>query len=89
MKQKTLLVFWVIISWLLLIVFPDPAQSFAVTWWSVDGGGGTSSGGSFALSGTIGQADAGVLSGGAYTLTVGFWAEGPLHLIYLPLILRK
>jgi hypothetical protein len=39
------------------------------------GGGGTSSGGAYTLSGTIGQADASSpMSGGAYTLTGGFWA---------------
>jgi hypothetical protein len=40
-------------------------------------GGGASSGGIFALSGTIGQVDADPLhpaSGGAYTLVGGFWA---------------
>jgi hypothetical protein len=40
----------------------------------VDGGGGISSGGDYAISGTIGQPDAGTLSGGDYTLQGGFWA---------------
>lgn len=39
------------------------------------GGGGTSSGGNYAVSGTIGQADAGgPLTGGNYSLTGGFWS---------------
>jgi hypothetical protein len=48
-------------------------QDYAIPWFSMDGGAGTSSGGSFSLSGTIGQPDAGRASGGSYTLTGGFW----------------
>jgi len=46
---------------------------FALTWFTVDGGGGTSSGGDFVLRGTIGQPDAGNLSGGDFTLRGGYW----------------
>ena len=49
------------------------AQSYSVDWFTIDGGGGVSSGGSYTLSGTIGQPDAGTLSGGNYTLEGGFW----------------
>src|SRR5262245_6756382 len=49
------------------------AQSYLIDWFTIDGGGGTSSGGSYSLSGTIGQPDAGTLSGGNYTLEGGFW----------------
>ncbi len=49
------------------------AQSYSIDWFRVAGGGGTSTGGVYALSGTIGQADAGFLSGGNYTLEGGFW----------------
>ena len=48
-------------------------QSFAINWWTVDGGGGSSTGGVYAVSGTIGQPDAGTMSGGNYTLQGGFW----------------
>ena len=48
---------------------------FEITWYSIDGGGGMrSTGGDFELSGTIGQPDAGRMSGGDFTLTGGFWA---------------
>ncbi len=53
------------------------AGDYTIAWYTVDGGGGTSAdlSGAFELSGTIGQADAGlVLSGGGYELTGGFWA---------------
>lgn len=41
---------------------------------TVDSGGGTSFGGVFELYGTIGQPDAGILSGGSYELNGGFWS---------------
>jgi len=42
-------------------------------WSTVDGGGGTSTGGVYTVSGTIGQPDAGTMRGGNYTLDGGFW----------------
>src|SRR5215472_1443887 len=50
------------------------AQNFAIDWYSIDGGGGTSTGGVFSVTGTFGQADAGHMSGGNITLEGGFWA---------------
>jgi hypothetical protein len=50
------------------------AQNFTVDWYTLDGGGGTSTGGVYSVSGTIGQPDAGAMSGGNYSLTGGFWA---------------
>ena len=49
------------------------AQDFTLNWFTIDGGGGTSTGGVYSVSGTIGQVDAGVMSGGQYSLTGGFW----------------
>ena len=49
------------------------AQDYTVDWFTVDGGGGTSTGGVYSVSGTIGQPDAGRMSGGSYTLDGGFW----------------
>ena len=49
------------------------AQSFSIDWFTIDGGGGTSTGGVYSVSGTVGQPDAGTLSGGSYTLAGGFW----------------
>ena len=40
-----------------------------------EAGGGLSAGGDFELNGTIGQADAGELSGSNFTLTGGFWIK--------------
>ncbi|MCX6929879.1 MAG: hypothetical protein NT154_42705 [Verrucomicrobia bacterium] len=49
------------------------AQSYSIDWYTVDGGGGTSTGGVYSVTGTIGQPDAGVMSGGNYTVVGGFW----------------
>jgi len=51
------------------------AQPYELNWYTVDGGGGTSSGGIYSLSATIGQPDAGTaMTGGIYSLTGGYWA---------------
>jgi hypothetical protein len=51
------------------------AQNYNLDWYKVSGGGGSSSGGVYALNGTIGQPDAGgALIGGHYSLTGGFWS---------------
>ncbi len=47
---------------------------YEITWYSIDGGGGTSNGGPYTLTGTIGQPDTGVSSGGNYVLSSGFWS---------------
>lgn len=51
---------------------PVFAQTFSVDWHKIAGGGGTSSGGAYSVTGTIGQHDAGNSSGGNYTLEGGF-----------------
>ena len=50
------------------------AQQYSIPWSPIDGGGGTSTGGVYSVSGTIGQPDAGKLSGGNFSLTGGFWS---------------
>jgi len=50
--------------------------AYDISWWTIDGGGNTSSGGSYSLSGTIGQPDSGTLTGGTYKLEGGFWVIG-------------
>src|SRR5258707_2491747 len=49
------------------------AQTYSIDWFTVDGGGGTSTGGVYSVSGTIGQPDAGQMAGGNFTLNGGFW----------------
>jgi hypothetical protein len=51
------------------------AQSYSINWFKVAGGGGTSTGGTYQVSGTIGQHDAGgPMTNGQYSLTGGFWS---------------
>jgi hypothetical protein len=68
------------------------SAGYDLSWWTVDGGGHTLSiSGDYILGSTVGQPDAGVLSGGDYTLGGGFWGGGAAaveHEIYLPLVLR-
>ena len=53
------------------------AGDFAIDWYTVDAGGGFSSGGDFELEGAIAQHDAGpstgAMTGGDFELTGGFW----------------
>jgi len=50
-------------------------QSYSIDWHTIDGGGGTSTGGVYSVSGTIGQPDAGgPMTNGQYSVTGGFWA---------------
>ena len=49
-------------------------QTYDLSWHTIDGGGAMfTAGGQFTLSGTIGQPDAGGMSGGNFTLIGGFW----------------
>lgn len=48
--------------------------SFAIDWHSVDGGGGTSTGGAFSLGDSSGTPAAGVISGGSFSVEAGFWS---------------
>ena len=84
----------------LALLFAIPATGdnvlYSLNWWTVDGGGyvitGTASGGIvYTLTSTIGQADAGWMSDGGYSLGGGFWGTGvaPPFKLYLPLAMRN
>jgi hypothetical protein len=63
--------------WLLASAFCLPVGAqFAIDWFTIDGGGGTSTGGVYSVRGTVGQPDANQtpLTGGSYSLTGGFWS---------------
>ncbi len=67
------------------------STGYDLSWYTIDGGGATfSTGGGYSLGGTIGQPDAGSLSGGSYQLTGGFWSSVSINYnIYLPLVLKN
>jgi len=48
---------------------------YQITSSTIGGGGGASTGGVYTVTGTLGQPDTGVLSGGPYTLAAGFWSS--------------
>ncbi len=65
----------IIATFAALALTTTASAQLSIPWFTIDGGGGTSSGGAFTLSGTIGHTDAGTpMTGGAFTLTGGFWA---------------
>jgi len=49
------------------------AAQYSIDWFTIDGGGGISTGGVYAVSGSIGQPDAGRMSGGNFAMDGGFW----------------
>ena len=61
---------WVLVSMLAAV---SVAGGYELTWYTMDGGGGRSEGGAYALEGTIGQPDTGVSSADPYVLSAGFW----------------
>ena len=76
LKSKALLIALSAIGCMVLGVAMNAlAQSYSIDWYKVSGGGGTSTGAVYSVSGTIGQHDAGgPMTGGTYSLTGGFWA---------------
>jgi hypothetical protein len=60
---------------LLLVATAIHAQQYSIDWYKIAGGGGTSTGSTYQVTGTIGQPDAGgAMTGGNYSLTGGFWS---------------
>jgi len=67
---------WALAVVLLALAASPAAAQYEISWWTVDGGGAVgAAGGSFTLSGTAGQPDAGgPYAGGSYTIHSGFWS---------------
>jgi hypothetical protein len=66
------------------------AQPYSIDWCKIAGGGGTSTGGVYSVSGTIGQPDTGgPLTGGNYSLTGGFWAAYAVQTTGAPVLSIK
>ena len=62
---------------LLALAGMKASAQFTIDSFTIAGGGGTSIGGGYSVSGTIGQPDAGTMSGGTYSLDGGFWGAIP------------
>ena len=70
------------------VALAEPTN-FAISWWTVDGGGGHATGGDYALNGTAGQFDAHTAAtGGDYAVNGGFWQVGLRgeEMIFLPVV---
>ena len=81
MKKKTILAIPLSSICILLfttLVASTASAEYELSWYTIDGGGGRSSGGQYELLGTIGQPDAAWSSGGDYELLGGFLPGGPL-----------
>ena len=67
------IILFILTQW--FMVLASRAQSYSIDWYKISGGGGTSTNGQYAVTGTIGQPDAsGAMTGGNYSLAGGFWS---------------
>jgi hypothetical protein len=81
MKKKVITDINKLVVWIILLMVSMAAAAhgdYALDWYTIDGGGGRSTGGPYTLTGTIGQPDAAYSRGGNYELLGGFWPGGPL-----------
>lgn len=79
---------------LLAMLFTAPLMAQPeVTSWTADGGGRTSSGGGFEVTGTLGQPDAGSASGGSLSVESGFWTSEnpavPVELMFFEIVQER
>src|SRR5713226_10232597 len=66
---------WCFILLHAVFCLPVIGQSYSIDWFTIDAGGGTSTGGVYQISGTIGQPDVGpTMSSGDYSVDGGFWS---------------
>lgn len=64
---------WLVTA-LMLLPFRGAAQDYRIDWFKIAAGGGLATDSTYQVSSTLGQQDAGgPLTGGAYSLTGGFW----------------
>lgn len=77
MRTKMLLMIGSLCLLSTLALAQPSGGDYTITKSTIDGGGGTSAGGAYSLTGTLGQPDASLqdLSGGPYRLTGGFWSK--------------
>jgi hypothetical protein len=78
MKQIHSFAIWLILGLVCLLGLGSTIAAqgdYDLSWWTGDSGG-VSSGGSYRVTGAVGQPDAGVLTNGNFTLSGGFLASG-------------
>jgi hypothetical protein len=62
--MRTMKTLFLAFSALVVFSVSTARAQFSIDWFTIDGGGGTSTGGVFSVTGTIGQPDAGTLTNG-------------------------
>jgi hypothetical protein len=71
----------------LMLLATGAFGQYSIDWYKISGGGGTSTGGVYTVSGTIGQPDAGgPMIGGNFSLVGGFWSLYALQTPGAPLL---
>lgn len=93
---KTLLLIIIVVTLLGLPRLVLAQVGYNLDWFTVDAGSGLAIGGNYLLYGSIGQYEAGNLSGGSYGLSGGFWnlpvtgnsTTLPQYQLYLPVVMR-
>lgn len=78
-RRQMVLAAGLVVAWLLSglpVALAQTGGPYDLSWHNI-GPGGSASGGSYDLLGSIGQPDAATMSGGSYTLTGGFLPGGP------------
>ena len=65
----------------MMVITSSGLGDYQIVWSTIDGGGGTSSGGQYVVTGTIGQPDAAYSASGQYEVLGGFWPGGPLCIV--------
>jgi hypothetical protein len=74
----------VILLMICLVTAVSAFGGYEISWSTVDGGGGRSTGEQYVLTGSMGQQDAVYSMGGSYEFLGGFWPGGPLCFVDFP-----
>jgi len=80
-QKGPLCIYFIVLLSLYLLTASLGLAQYEISWYTIDGGGGQSSGGPYTLTGTIGQPDAAYAAGGKYELLGGFWVGGPICVV--------
>ena len=93
MKRNALI--WILLAALFLMttiaLAGHTSGNYEITRYSVVGGVGNSSGNTYSLSGTAGQAVSGEMTGDNFELSSGFYGDGGgevRYKVYLPLVIK-
>lgn len=81
MRDRKVLFNVLVLVFVAATVFGQSGGPYELSWSTIDGGGGRSTGGGYELFGTIGQPDADWTEGDSYEVLGGFLPGGPLCMV--------